>query len=106
MLTLLAPVSALMLGVAILLVGNGLLGTLLPVRAGIESFPTLSIGVMGSTYFVGFVLGCLLGARLVHRAGHIRTFTAMVAIASAMALLHLLVVEPVVWWMARGAAGF
>lgn len=106
MLTLLAPVSALMLGVAILLIGNGLLGTLLPVRAGIEAFPTLSIGIMGSTYFVGFVLGCLLGPRLVHRAGHIRTFTAMVAIASAMALVHLLVVEPVVWWGARGAAGF
>jgi MFS family permease len=106
LLTLLAPVSALMLGVATLLVGNGLLGTLLPVRAGIEQFPTIAIGIMGSTYFVGFVGGCLLGPRLVQRAGHIRTFTAMVAIASALALVHLLAVEPVVWWAARGAAGF
>jgi MFS family permease len=105
-LTLLAPVSALMLGVALLLVGNGLLGTLLPLRASIEAFSTLSIGVMGSTYFVGFVLGCVLGPRLVHRAGHIRTFTAVVAIASAMALVHLLVLEPVMWWVARAAVGF
>jgi MFS family permease len=106
LLTLLAPIGALMLGVAMLLVGNGLLGSLLPVRAGIEDFSTIAIGVMGSTYFVGFVVGCLLGPRLVQRAGHIRTFTAVVAIASAMALVHLLVVEPTVWQVARAVVGF
>jgi MFS family permease len=95
-----------MLGVASLLVGNGLLGTLLPVRAGIEDFPTVSIGVMGSAYFAGFILGCVLGPRLVHRVGHIRTFTAVVAVVSAAALVHLLVMEPVVWWVVRGVAGF
>lgn len=106
MLTLMAPIGALMLGMATLLVGTGLLGTLLPLRAGLEQFSTLAIGVMGSTYFVGFVCGCLFGPRLIQRVGHIRTFTAMVAIASTMALVHLLAVDASVWWMARAMTGF
>ena len=39
----LAPVAALLLSVAILLLGNGLLGTLLIVRAGQEGFSAAAI---------------------------------------------------------------
>src|SRR3546814_7855969 len=66
------PISALLLSVAILLMGNGLQGTLLPVRADIEGFTTLDIGVLGSAYFLGFAGGCLSGGRLIARVGHIR----------------------------------
>ena len=79
-----APVAALLLSVAFLLMGNGLQGTLLPVRASLESFGALEIGLLGSSYFVGFAVGCLYGPHVVRRAGHIRTFTAMVAIASCV----------------------
>lgn len=106
MLRLLAPVGALLLSATILLAGNGLQTTLLPIRAGMEVFSSLSIGVMGSSYFLGFVAGCLLTSRLVRRVGHIRVFTAMVAGASAMPLLHVLVVEPAAWWVLRAGTGF
>jgi len=78
-----APVAALLASVAVLLTGNGLQNTLLPIRAQIEGFSTFSIGVLGSLYFAGFAAGCLLGPWLIERIGHIRTFAAMAAIATA-----------------------
>ena len=100
-----APVAALLLSVALLLSGNGLQGTLLPVRAGMESFSTPDIGVLGAAYYIGFALGCLYGSRILARAGHIRTFTAMASIASAVALAHAMVVLPWFWWFARAITG-
>jgi len=102
----LAPVAALLLGVGLLLMGSGLQGTLLPVRAQLEAFSDFDIGILGSSYFLGFGAGCLFGPRLVRRSGHIRVFTAMVALASTTALLHALVLFPSVWWLLRGMTGF
>ena len=82
----LAPVAALLLSASILLAGQGLQATLLPVRASLESFSTIAIGSMGAAYFFGFTLGCLKGGELVRRVGHIRVFLAMSAIASAAPL--------------------
>lgn len=106
MLAAIAPVSALLLSAAILLMGNGLQGTLLPVRAQGEAFSSLDIGALGSAYYIGFGAGCFFAALLVRRAGHIRAFTAMVALASTMALVHALVLWPFVWWILRGITGF
>ena len=85
----LAPVATLLLSAAILLTGQGLQGTLLPVRAGLEDFSTFQIGSLGAVYFFGFTMGCLRGGDLVQRVGHIRVFLAMSAMASAAPLLHL-----------------
>ncbi len=101
-----APVAALLISVSILLTGQGLQSTLLPVRATLESFPTLAIGAMGAAYFIGFTLGCLKGGELVQRVGHVRVFLAMTAIASATPLIHSLLVEPVSWAILRMATGF
>jgi MFS family permease len=102
----LAPVAALLLGVSILLTGQGLQGTLLPLRAALEEFPTVSIGVMGAAYFLGFTLGCLRGGRLVRRVGHVRVFLAMTALGSAAPLVHGLFVNPVGWALLRMISGF
>jgi len=106
MLRTLAPVAALLLGVAILLTGQGLQSTLLPVRANLESFSILSIGLMGGAYFLGFTIGCLRGIQLVQKLGHVRVFAAMAAVASAAPLLHALWVETWVWWVLRLTSGF
>ncbi len=102
----LAPVAALLIGVSILLTGQGLQGTLLPVRASLESFPTVAIGIMGAAYFLGFTLGCLRGGELVTRVGHVRVFLAMTALASASPLLHGLVLQPIAWGLLRALTGF
>ena len=102
----LAPVATLLLSAAILLAGQGLQGTLLPVRASLENFSTFAIGSLGAAYFFGFTVGCLKGGELLRRVGHIRVFLAMSAIASAAPLIHGLVVGPIVWGLLRFVTGF
>jgi MFS family permease len=102
----LASVAALLIGVSILLTGQGLQGTLLPVRAGLEAFSTVSIGIMGAAYFFGFTLGCLRGGDLVGRVGHVRVFLAMTALGSAAPLVHGLFLSPLVWALLRMISGF
>jgi MFS family permease len=102
----LVPVAALLLTTAILLVGQGLQGILLPVEAARHGFSTLEIGAMGSLYFTGFIAGSLLGPRLVARAGHIRTFAALATTASIVPLLMALVAQPDAWVALRGLTGF
>jgi MFS family permease len=106
MIRVLSPVASLLIGVAILLAGQGLQGILLPVRAGLEGFSTLSIGLMGGAYFFGFTLGCLRGSSLVRRVGHIRVFAAMTAVASTAPLLHGLWSDAWLWWLLRFIAGY
>lgn len=105
MIATLAPVGALLLSVALLLTGNGLQGTLLPVRANLENFGALSIGVLGSAYYIGFVAGCILTPKLIRRVGHIRLFAAMVSIASAIPLAHAILVGSLPWWLLRIMTG-
>lgn len=102
----LAPVAALLVGVSILLTGQGLQGTLLPMRATLEDFSTLSIGIIGGAYFLGFTLGCLKCGELVKRVGHVRVFAAMTALASAAPLLHGLLLSAWVWGCLRFVSGF
>ncbi len=102
----LAPVATLLIGVSILLTGQGLQGTLLPVRASLEAFSTLSIAIIGAAYFFGFTVGCLKGGEFVKNVGHVRVFLAMTALGSAVPLLHGMVLEPIVWSLLRALTGF
>ena len=101
----LAPVAALLLSVAFLLLGNGLLGTLLIVRAGQEEFSSGSTGVMTTAYFSGFTIGAVLLPRVIISVGHMRTFAGFAAIASITALLHAALVEPLAWMPLRVVTG-
>ena len=104
--TALAPVAALLFSVSLLLMGNGLQGTLLPVRGNMEAFSAVELGLLGTAYFLGFTFGCMHGPLLVRRSGHIRAYLAMTALASVVALLHALYVDPVAWWALRAVAGY
>jgi MFS family permease len=104
--TALAPVASLLLSVSLLLMGNGLQGTLLPVRGNIEAFSSIELGLLGTAYFLGFTFGCMHGPQLVARSGHIRAYLAMTALASVVVLLHALYVEPVAWWALRAVTGY
>ena len=101
----LAPVAALLLSVFILLAGNGLQGTILPIRADIEGFSASAIGGIGAAYYLGFTLGCLAGPHAIRRVGHIRAFAALAAIAAAASMLHALIVSPIPWYVFRCLTG-
>ncbi|WP_319772968.1 MFS transporter [Breoghania sp.] len=100
------PIAALLLSVALMLLGHGLQATLLPVRADLEGFSPVAIGVMSSSYFGGFVLGCVMAPFAVLRAGHIRAFAALVSLGSASAILYPVLAEPFAWSIIRFAYGF
>ena len=97
---------ALLLGLAILMLGNGLQGTLLGVRASLEGFSTQTTGYVMTGYYVGFLLGSFVGPKLVKNVGHIRVFAALASILSAAMLLHAVFVEPVTWFAIRVVNGF
>lgn len=101
-----APVFSLLLATAILLVGNGMLGTLIPIRAGMDGFSATTVGIIGSVYFAGFLLGCLATPHLVHRAGHIRSFATFCGVAAAAPLIHAISSDPFVWSLMRVLTGF
>jgi len=90
---------------AILLVGNGLLGTLIPIRAGYEGFATITVGVIGSFYFAGFLAGCFATPHIVQRAGHIRSFATFCGLAAAAPLVHAMSSDPATWALMRVLTG-
>ena len=97
---------ALLMGFGLMQMGNTLQGTLLSVRGQIESFSPAQIGAVGAGFWAGIVIGSLYCGKLIQRVGHIRAFLALGAIASIAPLLHLLVMDPIAWVMARGLTGF
>ena len=101
----LLSVASLILGVTLMQIGNGQFGTFLSVRMQAEGFSSLTIGVVGSAYFAGFILGTLYCDRLVERAGHIRAFAALASLMSAVALLHALIIAPWTWTLMRLVTG-
>lgn len=104
--TALKTLSTLLLGYGLLQMGNTLQGTLLSVRGGLEGFAPTQIGLVSAAFWTGIVLGSLRAGRLIRRVGHTRAFLALATVASSAALLHLLVVHPVVWILTRALTGF
>src|SRR5690242_11532631 len=101
-----AQVSALLRAAFILIFGNGLSHTQIPLSATAAAFPQLSIGLIGSAYFGGMLVGCVAAPRIIARAGHIRAFAAFVAIATVTSLLHPIFVDPAAWAGIRSVTGF
>ena len=99
------PVIPLLAGVAVLMGAIGLQSSLVALRATVEGFASLAVGVISSAYFVGFLVGARLSARWISRVGHVRAFGALASIGSAMVLIHVLAVTVPVWVVARLLSG-
>lgn len=104
-LALVLPIAALLSGVALLLLGTGLLNSVLSLRGSHEGFSDISLGFMGSAYFLGFFLGTFVVPPLVQRIGHIRAFAFFGACVAAAILLHLLFINPWFWMVLRVLTG-
>jgi len=100
-----ASIATLLFGIAIILVGNGLLGTLLGVRGALENFSSATLGFIMASYFTGFVMGTFIVPKLIRRVGHIRIFAALASIASVITMMHGLFVNPVSWVLLRLVSG-
>jgi MFS family permease len=93
-------------GMFLLMMGQGLLSTLLTLRAGGLGFTESAIGLVQSGYPAGQIMGCLLAPGLVLRAGHARTFGALASVASAATLMHLVTFDAPSWGALRLVTGF
>lgn len=101
----LLSISVLLISGFFMIIGNGIINTLIPLRAHLEGFSTITIGIIGSAQSIGFVLGCLMCPLVVRRAGHIRAFASFAAVAACAVLIFALVVHPVAWILMRAVMG-
>ena len=105
MLALVRPVFSLFAGVSLLLLGSGLLNTLLAIRGNLEGFSDEVMGFIMSGYFVGFFVGTFLALPVIRRVGHIRAFAMFAAIGSVSVLLHDIFPTPWAWGGLRVLTG-
>lgn len=101
-----SSVASLLVGVALLMLANGLLSTLISLRTALEGFPAPVTGLVMSAYFAGLVLGSLFCRGIIRRVGHIRAFSALASLLSATALAHVFLVSAASWAAFRGVTGF
>lgn len=102
----LGAVWALLLGMLLLQIGNGMQGSLLGVRGEIEGFSTLELSIVTSAYFVGFLGGSRMTPDFIRRVGHVRVFAALGSFTSAVLILYPTVTDPWVWTVLRIIVGF
>ncbi len=98
-------VITLLIGITVILAGNGLIGTLLGVRGEMAGFSESTLGFIMGGYFLGFVVGTFLIPKWVRQVGHIRMFAALASMASIITLLHGLFIIPALWFVLRILAG-
>ncbi|PTX55753.1 sugar phosphate permease [Litoreibacter ponti] len=97
---------ALLLGMLLLMVGNGLQGSLMGVRGGIEGFSTFELSLITSAYFIGFLGGSRLAPTFIQRVGHVRVFAALGSVISAVLILYPAIADPWAWMVLRVIFGF
>lgn len=97
---------ALFVGMFMLMVGNGLQGTLLGLRGDLEGFSTFSLSIVMSAYFLGFLFSSRFTPKLIRRVGHVRVFAALGSLVSAVLISYPVLVEPWAWTIGRVIIGF
>ncbi|WP_135503354.1 MFS transporter [Roseovarius aestuariivivens] len=106
MFSVLSSAWALLLGMMLLQVGNGMQGTLLGIRGDIEGFTTLEMSLVMSGYFLGFLFGSRAAPEMIRRVGHVRVFAALASLISAVMILYPAFTNPYAWGAGRILVGF
>ena len=86
-------------------IANGLQTDLLSVRAGLELFPAWTIGLVMSSYYVGYSTGPLLSRWVISRLGHVNTLMATTALAAVSIVTHAYAISPLIWAGLRIVSG-
>ncbi|WGW03208.1 MFS transporter [Tropicibacter oceani] len=97
---------ALLLGMLLLMVGNGLQGSLLGVRGPAAGFSAMEMSMVMSAYFAGFLFSSRMTPHLIRRVGHVRVFAAFGSFISAVLILYPAMQHPAVWILGRVVIGF
>lgn len=95
----------LFLAIGLLMLGNGLQGSLIGLRGDLEGFTTATVGLIMSGYYLGFLVASITTAQIVARVGHVRVYAGLASLASTATLAHLLVIHPAAWFTFRMITG-
>ena len=106
MIKVLARSWPLLLGIMLLMVGNGVQSSLLGIRGAIEGFSTFELSVVMSAYYLGFLGGSRLAPEMIRRVGHVRVFAALGSLISAVLVLYPLLIDITAWSVMRVIIGF
>jgi MFS family permease len=96
----------LLVGIVLIMLGNGMHFTLIGLRGGIEGFSAAALSIVTSGYFLGFLSGARLTPLLIQRVGHVRVFAALGSFMSAGLISFTLIAEPWAWTVLRILVGF
>ncbi len=92
---------ALFVGLALVMVGNGLNGSVVGLRSDAAGFDATVISVIMAAYFAGFLAGTVCAESALKSVGHIRVFAALASIASSVVLVQALSVNAPTWMFTR-----
>ena len=106
MIQVLSSAWALLVGMCLLMVGNGMQGTLLGIRGNLEGFDTFEMSIVMSAYFLGFLGGSRMAPGMIRRVGHVRVFAALASMISAVMILYPTLPTIPVWAFGRVLIGF
>ena len=96
---------ALFFGVGMMMLANGLQGSLIGIRASLEGYSASASGIILTGYYAGFLLGALYIPQRIKNVGHVRTFAALASIASISILIHSLHISFIGWFLMRFISG-
>jgi len=99
-------VWALLLGIVLIMLGNGMQFTLIGLRGEVEGFSSAELAIVTSGYFLGFLAGARLTPVMIRRVGHVRVFAALGSFMSAGLIAFPLIAEPWAWTLLRLLVGF
>ncbi len=102
----LVAIGSVILSMALVAVGNGLMFAYIPVRLGVEGVDPTWAGLIVTGLSAGGIAGCVLTGPLVRRVGHARAFmvlSALIALSNAAVGAGA---YPILWIAARALYGF
>ncbi|MBL8686669.1 MAG: MFS transporter [Alphaproteobacteria bacterium] len=99
-------IAPLLLGIGILIMGNGLAGIILPIKMSNLLYSEQISGLVMAFYYVGFAFGARLAQRIIGNLGHVRAFAALSALVSAAVLSYGLLPGMITWALLRCLNGF
>ena len=97
--------AALFLSVILLQLSSGGVGPLDALTGLEKGFSKGQIGILGSSHFLGFFIGCWWAPRVMGSVGHSRAFAVFTSMGAIGMLGHTLLIDPTAWAVMRVASG-
>ena len=99
-------IASIIVSMALIAVGNGLMFAYIPVRLGAEGYDPVWAGLIVTGLSAGGLAGCILTGPLVRRVGHARGFMVLSALIALSNTAVGAGTYPVLWIAARALYGF